>query len=227
MGVTAAIVGTLASGFLAGRAQRQQLRAQARQEEMQARIAQRNMDESEAQAEQLRQNNVINEEVKRRRLMQREGEMRTRIGASGITATGSALTALMDNGYNVEQELAMDAYNDRQKVEALRSQSTNFLNERNMRQASAANFRKASSRAMMNSMLSSGFSLAANLYSPHSAGALKESGELDPYTITNAPAGPFRITNTLNTGKMELGKAPRWAGGVHNIATGGSKLWRW
>lgn len=170
MGVAATIGATLLGGFITGRAQQQQYNAAAQQAEVNAQIADQNADKLQAQAEEQSKSNTINEENKRRRMNAMLSQQRANIGASGIAASGSAASALADSAYNMETELAIERYNSRQGVENIFQQSTDLVNQRDIYNQNARNYRKAGKRALMNSMLMSGLSLAGNLYSPKSAG---------------------------------------------------------
>lgn len=170
MGVAATIGATLLGGFITGRAQQQQYNAAAQQAEVNAQIADQNADKLQAQAEEQSKSNTINEENKSRRMNAMLSQQRANIGASGIAASGSAASALADSAYNMETELAIERYNSRQGVENIFQQSTDLVNQRDIYNQNARNYRKAGKRAFMNSMLMSGLSLAGNLYSPKSAG---------------------------------------------------------
>lgn len=170
MGVAATIGAALLGGFITGRAQQQQYNAAAQQAEVNAQIADQNADKLQAQAEEQSKSNAINEENKRRRMNAMLSQQRANIGASGIAASGSAASALADSAYNMETELAIERYNSRQGVENIFQQSTDLVNQRDIYNQNARNYRKAGKRAFMNSMLMSGLSLAGNLYSPKSTG---------------------------------------------------------
>lgn len=173
MGVGVMIGATLLGGYLQGRAARQQANAQAAQAQANADIAYNNAQKLQEQAEKQVQNNEINEENKRRRLLQLQGQQRANIGAAGITASGSALAAMADSRFN--QELAFERYNARQQVDNIFQQSTDNLNQGDAYASNARAYRKAGKRAMMNSMLQAGLSVASNLYTAKSMGALKSS----------------------------------------------------
>lgn len=185
MGVGVMIGATLLGGYLKGRAARQQANAQAAQAQANADIAYNNAQRLQEQAETQAQNNAINEENKRRRLLQQQGQQRANIGAAGITASGSALAAMADSQFNMEQDLAIERYNGRQKVDNIFQQSTDNVNQGDIYAANAKAYSKAGKRAMMNSMLQAGLSVAANLYSAKSIGALKSgSSGLKDYGLT-------------------------------------------
>ena len=171
MGVTATIISTLAGGWLMGRAEQRQYNAAAKQAEANAQIAYNNAEKLQAQGEEQSQNNAVNEENKRRRLAQLQGQQRAAIGAAGVALSGSALNAMSDSAYNQEMELAIERYNGRQKVDNYFQSSTDNVNQGDVYKQNAKDYRKAGKRAMMNSMLMSGLSLAGNLYNSKSSGA--------------------------------------------------------
>lgn len=175
MGVGVAIGATLLGGYLQGRAQQQAYEAQARQAEQQAQIAYNNAAKLQEQGEQQAQNNAVNEENKRRRILQQRGRNIANVGASGVAMSGSALDFMADSEYNAEMDLAIDRWNGRQQVDQYFQNSTDNLNQGDVYKRNASQYRKAGKRAMMNSMLQSGLSLAGNLYSPKSVGAQKEA----------------------------------------------------
>lgn len=164
MGVAAMVVGTLFSSWMQGRAQQAQAEAAARQSEQNAQIAQMNADKAQEIAERQDENNKINAENERRRALLRMGQQRAAIGASGVTASGSAAAALADTGYAINEQTGMSLYNGRQQVDNMLQQSTDFQNQSNFHSANASDYRAAGRRAMMNSMLTGAFSLASNLY---------------------------------------------------------------
>lgn len=175
MGVGVAIGATLLGGYMQGRAQRQAYEAQARQADQQAQIAYNNAAVLQEQGEQQAQNNAVNEENKRRRILQQRGRNIANVGASGVAMSGSALDFIADSQYNSEMELAIDRWNGRQQVDQYFQNSTDNLNQGDVYKRNASQYRKAGKRAMINSMLQSGLSLAGNLYSPNSVGAQKEA----------------------------------------------------
>ena len=190
MGIAATIGATLLGGFISGRAQQQQYNAAAQQAEVNAQIANQNADKLQAQAEEQSKSNTINEENKRRRMNAMLSQQRANIGASGITASGSAANALADSVYNMETELAIERYNSRQGVENIFQQSTDLVNQR------ARNYRKAGKRALMNNMLMSGLSLAGSLYSPKSAGKQGASSSSSTPSVTTGATYQFNSSGT-------------------------------
>lgn len=173
MGVAAMVVGTLFSSWMQGRAQQAQAEAAARQSEQNAQIAQMNADKAQEIAERQDENNKINAENERRRALIRMGQQRAAIGASGVTASGSAAAALADTGYAINEQTGMSLYNGRQQVDNMLQQSTDFQNQSNFHSANASDYRTAGRRAMMNSMLTGAFSLASNLYTGVSSASQK------------------------------------------------------
>lgn len=173
MGVGLAIGATLLGGWMQGRAQQQAAEAQARQAEANAQIAYNNSQKQQEQAEVQAQNNAMNEENKRRKIRAQQAAQRANIGAAGISATGSAMDVLADSYYNQEMDLAIDRYNGRQKVDNMLQASTDSLNQGDVYSKNAKDYRKAGKRAMMNSMLQAGLTVATGLYSPGSTGASK------------------------------------------------------
>lgn len=214
MGVGVMIGATLLGGYLQGRAARQQANAQAAQAQANADIAYNNAQKLQEQAETQAQNNAINEENKRRKLLQLQGQQRANIGVAGITASGSALAAMADSQFNQEQELAIDRYNGRQKVDNIFQQSTDNVNQGDIYAANARAYRKAGKRAMMNSMLQAGLSVAANLYSAKSIGALKAGASgLKDYSIggfTKMSGLPASTGGGITSYGTSYGNAAGW-----------------
>ncbi len=173
MGVAATIVGTLFASWMQGRAQQAQAEAAARQSEQNAQIAQMNADKAQETAERQDENNKINAENERRRALMRMGQQRAAIGASGVTASGSAAAALADTGYAINEQTGMSLYNGRQNVDNMMQQSTDFQNQSSFHSANASNYRAAGRRAMMNSMLTGAFTLASGLYTGASSASQK------------------------------------------------------
>lgn len=173
MGVGLMVGATLLGGLMQARAQREQANAQARQAEVNAQIAYQNSEKMQAQAEETAKNNAINQEQKRRQLVKRLGSQQAAVGASGLTMSGSALDLMAESKYEMERELAVDRYNDRQKVDNIFQNSTDYLNQGDIYKQNAKDYRKAGKRAAMNTMLQTAFTLAAGLYSPGSSAAVK------------------------------------------------------
>lgn len=214
MGVGVMIGATLLGGYLQGRSARQQANAQAAQAQANADIAYNNAQRLQEQAETQAQNNAINEENKRRRLLQQQGQQRANIGAAGITASGSALAAMADSQFNMEQDLAIERYNGRQKVDNIFQQSTDSVNQGDIYAANARAYRKAGKRAMMNNMLQAGLSVAANLYSAKSIGALKAGASgLKDYSIggfTKMSGLPASTGGGITSYGTSYGNAAGW-----------------
>lgn len=206
MGVGLMVGAVLLGGYMQGRAQQQQYKAQAAQAEANANIAYNNAEKLKEQAESQARANEMNEENKRRKLLIQQGQQRANVGAAGIQATGSAAAALADNAFNAEQELAIDRYNARQQVDTIYNQSTDYVNQGDIYTKNAQQYRKAGKRAMMNSMLQSTMSLATTLYSANSVGKLNSSTQA---TETSASLGGYKpnewtsyYQGTGSTGKV-------------------------
>lgn len=173
MGVGAFIGATLLGGLMQARAQRQQADAQARQAEVNAQIAYQNAEKLQDQAEETARNNALNQEQKRRQLQKRLGAQQAAVGASGLTMSGTALDLMAESQYEMERELAIDSYNARQKVDNIFQSSTDYLNQGDVYKQNAKDYKKAGKRAAMNTMLQTGFTLAAGLYTPGSSAVQK------------------------------------------------------
>jgi len=185
MGVVGTILGTLGTAFISGRAQQAQYEAQAAQAEANAKLQQKNAEimaqnsaKAREQAERNAQNNALNAEMQRRQMLQREGQQRARIGASGITASGSAARALADTRFDIDMETAMNLYNVRQQTDKIFGQATDYTNQSAQYQyqadvsnANARDYREAGKRAFWGSMLGGAFSLAGSLYTSNSSAA--------------------------------------------------------
>ena len=175
MGMVGTIISTLAMGYMQGKAQQDQYNAMARQADANAQISELNARKAEEAAREQDKANKINEENEHRRNLLAMSRQRAAIGASGITATGSALNALQDSRQAIETDAGIQAYSNRQKVQGIFDQSTEQVNARDQYSRQASNYRKAGSAAMTNAMLGSVFSLAAALYTRGSA-AVKSAG---------------------------------------------------
>jgi len=191
MGMAGLIIGTIGAAFLQGQAARQQAEAQARQAEAQAaqyeaqakmqqaesEAAAKNAERANKEAQEQARVATENTEMRRRQLLQKEGEQKAKIGASNITATGSALNALADTRWDINKETAMQLYNGMQGAYQTFGKATDYSNESNKydfyarqnqanaggARASAESARAAGKRAEMNAWLGGAFSLASNL----------------------------------------------------------------
>ena len=177
MGMAGLIIGTIGAAFLQGRAAREQAEAQARQYEAQAKMQQaeaenaaQNAEWANKDAQEQARVATENTEMRRRQLLQKEGEQRARIGASNITATGSALNALADTRWDIDYDTMTQLYNNMQGAYSTFGKATDFSNESNkydyyarQNQANAEGARAAGKRAEMNAWLGGAFSLASNL----------------------------------------------------------------
>lgn len=177
MGMAGLIIGTIGAAFLQGRAAREQAEAQARQYEAQAKMQQaeaenaaQNAQRANKEAQEQARVATENTEMRRRQLLQKEGEQRAKISASNITATGSALNALADTRWDIDRDTATQLYNGMQGAYATFGKATDYSNESNkydyyarQNQANAEGARAAGKRAEMNAWLGGAFSLASNL----------------------------------------------------------------
>lgn len=206
MGVTAAIITTVASGLLQARSQQQAYKAQAAQADANAKQMMQNAEKLDETAKQQDIANKINEENRRKMLQAKLGQQRARIGASGISLSGSAAEALMDSKDAMENELAIDAYNNRQKVDSIFQNQTNLVNQAEQYRTQAANYRAAGKQAFRTGMLQTAFSLAGNLYGSKSQAAqesnsnwLREGTMQDWTSGASNSSGLFRINSNLNS----------------------------
>ena len=198
MGVGLMVGATLLGGLMQARAQRQQANAQARQAEVNAQIAYQNAEKLQSQAEETARNNALNQEQKRRQLQKKMGAQRAAVGASGLTMSGSALDLMAESQYEMERELAIDSYNNRQKVDNIFQNSTDYLNQGDIYNQNAKDYRKAGKRAAMNTMLQTAFTLAAGLYSPGSSAAVKSKDAI------TAGTGALSKSTTFTVGGQKL-----------------------
>lgn len=158
--IGAMMLGGVAKGYY----EKQAYKEQARQADVNAQVADDNARKLNDQADEQARNNAMNEENKRRKLLQIKGQNIANVGASGVTMSGSALQAMGDSAYNAEMELAIDRYNGRQKVDNIFQNSTDSSNQANIYRANAAGFRKAGKAAMMNNILQAGVSSVSMYY---------------------------------------------------------------
>ncbi len=190
MGLAAGIGAVLLGGFLQGRAQQRAYNEQARQQEQQAQLAYQNAEKLQKQGEEQAQNNAINEENKRRRMLALQGQNIASVGKSGVTMSGSAANAMADSAYNQEVELAIDRYNGRQKVDSIFQNSTDNVNQGDIYKTNASNYKKAGKAAMMNSMLQAGLQVATMGVGAKSAnGAGAASSSSGGWNYSNFQAG--------------------------------------
>ena len=223
MGLVGAIVGTLGTAYFTGRAQQQQYEAQAAQAEanaklqaQQAEIAAKNADKANQQAAETAKVNAQNVEMRRRQMLQREGEQRAKIGASNITATGSALNALADSRWDIDMETAMQLYNGQQEVYKMFGQGTDYANQQAshkyneaVEQNNAERYRAAGKQAFMNSMLGGAFSLAGSLYSSKSSAVQSKNGKSGGFGSITADAG-HGVSWNYNTNTGESSFSNKW-----------------
>lgn len=204
MGVTASIIGTLGMAFAQGYAQKQQANAMARQAEANADLQQRNADIMSQNAEKAQQNaeetarvNAQNAENERRKMSLRLGQQKAAIGASGITATGSALNALADSQWDIDYQTATNLYNGRQQVDKIFGQANDFSNQSaqyaysaDVERANAKNYRAAGKRAMMTSLLSGAISAGIQAWGAGKSSVGKSSAAKGPTPYDNIGKSP-------------------------------------
>lgn len=228
MGMAGLIIGTIGAAFLQGQAARQQAEAQARQYEAQAKMQEAEAEAAAKNAERANKNAqdqarvaTENTEMRRRQLLQREGEQRAKISASNITATGSALNALADTRWDIDYDTMTQLYNGMQGAYSKFGQATDYSNESNkydyyarQNQANAEGARAAGKRAEMNAWLGGAFSLASNLSGFGGGGSSSGGGGstaygsavYDPTQSTRGIAGSFGATKpTWNLGSRGKG----------------------
>lgn len=229
--IIGSVVGTMGSAYMQGRAQKEAYEAQARQAEanarlqaQQAEVAQQNALRANKNAEEIARTNAENVENERRRMLLREGQQKARIGASGITATGSALNALADTRWDIDKDTAASLYNGQQAVYKMFGQGTDYANQREdykyqqrVYEKNADDYRAAGKRAFDNAMwggaLGLATSLSGSLYSSKSAAAQQSTVGGTVYTGAGnnglGIAGKIMGTNfpvTKPTWNYSLGK---------------------
>lgn len=207
MGVVAAVVGTLAMSYLNGRAQQKQYNAAAQQAEANAQIAENNARKTEEAARIQDQNNKLNEEEAHRRNLARLGQQRAAIGASGITATGSALNELVDSRAAIEREADITSYNNRQGIDSMLDKSNDYGNQANMYNSQASSYRRAGRTSFTNSIIGGLFqagTMASSLYSSGSAANAASAANAtsqDSYGFTGGPTAAGKASAWSGTGK--------------------------
>lgn len=205
MGIAGAVIGALGMAFMQGYSQKRQADEAARQAELNANIAKQNAATLDAQAKEQDRINKINEENQRRQLNLKMGEQRAAIGASGIDLSGSAEAALTQTKQNIEMDMGMTAFNNRQKVDSIFNDSTNQTNQELQLRKQAQNYRAAGRQAMTNALLGGVFSLAGSLYQPTSSAVQASSG--------SSFGSPLRLDNGFSgmTATARSYTAPTWA----------------
>lgn len=195
MGVVATAIGTLAMSFMQGKAQQNQAYAQAQQAAENAklaaaneRIAQQNAEAEGKRAEENARVEAENAERQRRKAAEYKAAQRARIGASGITATGSAANALSDTQTEIDEETRMALWGGKQRTNEIYNRQNDYTNAANQYRyqsdvynANAKAYKKAGKTAFMSSMLmgglGAGMTLASGLYGAGSAAkAASDSG---------------------------------------------------
>lgn len=161
MGATAIAIGlTAATGIWKAKTEYDANKAQARQMQANANLAYQNAEKMDAQAHEQAQNNALNQEVKRRQMVQKQKEMENQVGASGLMMSGSNLNVLSDSHYNMMFDLGIDSYNGRQKVDNMFQQSTDYTNQGNIYAQQANQFKKAAKMSLIKNALETGASIA-------------------------------------------------------------------
>ena len=161
MGATAIAMGlTAAVGAWQAKTEYDANKAQAKQMQANANIAYQNAEKMDAQAHEQAQNNALNQEVKRRQMVQKQKEMENQVGASGLMMSGSNLSVLSDSHYNMMFDLGIDSYNGRQKVDNIFQQSTDQVNQGDIYSAQANQFKKAAKMSLIKNAIQTGASLA-------------------------------------------------------------------
>jgi len=187
MGLVGAIVGTLGTAFLAGRAQQQQYEAAAAQartnaqlQAQEAEVAQQNALKANKQAEETARVNAQNVEDERRRQLLYINKQNANIGKSGLTRTGSAAALVEQSRDEIDYETAKNLSNGQQEVYKLFGVGTDYANQSNkhkwnesMLYKNARDYEAAGNRAFWSNMLGGVFSLAGNLYSSKSSAAMQ------------------------------------------------------
>ena len=138
MGLVGAIVGTLGTAFLAGRAQQQQYEAAAEQSRVnaqlqaqEAEVAQQNALKANKQAEETARVNAQNVEDERRRQLLYINKQNANIGKSGLTRTGSAAALVEQSRDEIDYETAKNLSNGQQEVYKLFGVGTDYANQSN------------------------------------------------------------------------------------------------
>lgn len=160
MGATAAIALTLASGIWKAKTEYDANKAQARQAQAQADMAYQNAQIKDTQAHEQAQNNALNQEVKRRQMVQKQKELENQVGSSGLVMSGSNLSTLADSHYNMMFDLGIDSYNGRQKVDNIFQQSTDLYNQGDIYAGQAKQYKKAAKMSLIKNAIETGASIA-------------------------------------------------------------------
>ena len=212
MGVAGMIIGTLGAAFLQGQAAREQAEAQAAQYEAQAKMQQaeaenaaKNAERANKEAQEQARVATENTEMRRRQLLRKEGEQRAKIGASNITATGSALNAMADTRWDIDYDTMAQLYNNMQGAYSTFGKATDYSNESNkydyyarQNRANAEGARAAGKRAEMNAWLGGAFGLASNLSSFSGGGSSGTTGASGSGWETNTWATKPQANVPLN-----------------------------
>ena len=182
MGAALTIGLTAATGIWKAKTEYDANKAQARQAQANADLAYQNAEKMDAQAHEQAQNNALNQEVKRRQMVQKQKEMENQVGASGLMMSGSNLSVLSDSQYNMMFDLGIDSYNGRQKVDNMFQQSTDYTNQGDIYAQQAKQYKKAAKMSIIKNALETGASIAlagAGSGAGSAGKAGKVSGSLD------------------------------------------------
>jgi len=216
MGLVGAIVGTLGTAFLAGRAQQQQYEAAAAQartnaqlQAQEAEVAQQNALKANKQAEETARVNAQNVEDERRRKLLYVNKQIANIGKSGLTNTGSASALVEQSRDEIDYETEMNHYNGRNEADKWFGVGTDYANQSNkhkwnesMLYKNARDYEAAGNRAFWSNMLGGVFSLAGNLYSSKSSAvqtANSQTYQGSLYSGSPSSIGAHILSNNSNT----------------------------
>ena len=161
--IAASIITAVVGGIWQGYTANQQAKAQASQAEANARIAEQNAQKLDDQAMQTAENNRINAENRRRQNAAQLAKQELGIAAAGLSPMGSALNALADSQYEMEKEMAVQGYNDRQQVDNIFQRSTDQTNAADMYHQQAKDYRRAGRWAWANGLIGAGMNVVTNL----------------------------------------------------------------
>jgi len=195
MGLVGAIVGTLGTAFLAGRAQQQQYEAAAAQartnaqlQAQEAEVAQQNALKANKQAEETARVVAQNVEDETRRARLRINQQLAEAGHRGVQGTTGSAGALIDESdEEIKNEQRKRLANGMQDSYKWFGIGTDYANQSNKFKWQEANYRKtakdyeaAGNRAFWGSMLGGllnvGTSLAGGLYSSKSSAMQSANG---------------------------------------------------
>lgn len=153
------IVGGLfsaASSVMAGRAQAQAYEAEARMAEYNTKLAER-------QGVEALKAGAREEERFRQQARQFQSSQRTTMAASGVQASGSALSVLADTAMGIEQDADTIRFNTLKDKWGFDVQRTNFLNQASAARTSAKNAKAAGWMGGFTSLLGTGAQVVSGL----------------------------------------------------------------